>query len=218
MLVNADFDQPATIHFDQVDWMASPSAGVDRKFLDRVGEEVARATSFVRYVPGSRFPSHTHDEGEEILVLDGVFSDEHADYPVGTYFRNPPGTAHAPGSETGCLLFVKLRQFPPEDTAALTVPIAEIGAQMMRSRAAQRRILYQSDWEIVSLSWFPPGARMVALHDAVSEYLVLNGFFRSESDIYRRFSWFRMPAKHKLEAIAGEQGCLAWGKVGPSAV
>ena len=77
--------------------------GVDRRPLDRIGEEVARATSIVRYAPGSRFSAHTHGGGEEFIVLDGVFQDEHGDYPPGTYVRNPPGTRHTPGSEPGRL-------------------------------------------------------------------------------------------------------------------
>ncbi|GAL13613.1 hypothetical protein JCM19233_4618 [Vibrio astriarenae] len=51
--------------------------------LDRVGGEVARATSIVRYKPNSAFSPHTHDGGEEFFVLEGVFSDEHGDYPQG---------------------------------------------------------------------------------------------------------------------------------------
>jgi hypothetical protein len=77
--------------------------------LDRIGDEVAKATSIVRYLPGSKFKTHTHEFGEEIFVLDGVFSDETGDFPAGTYIMNPPGSSHAPHSESGCTLFVKLR-------------------------------------------------------------------------------------------------------------
>ena len=83
--------------------------------LDRVGDEVARATSIVRYEPGSQFSAHTHDLGEEFFVLDGIFSDEHGDYPAGTYVRNPPGSSHTPYTVEGCTIFVKLRQFDLED-------------------------------------------------------------------------------------------------------
>src|SRR5215469_13150683 len=83
--------------------------------LDRTGDEVARATSIVRYAPASRFAAHTHDGGEEFLVLEGVFQDEHGDYPAGSYVRNPPTSRHTPGSAPGCMLFVKLWQFDLED-------------------------------------------------------------------------------------------------------
>ena len=83
--------------------------------LDRIGGEVARATTIVRYAPNSRFPAHIHGGGEEFLVLDGVFQDEHGDFPAGSYVRNPPGTRHTPGSAPGCTIFVKLWQFDPDD-------------------------------------------------------------------------------------------------------
>jgi hypothetical protein len=82
---------------------------------DRVGDEVARATSIVRYAVGSAFSPHTHGGGEEFLVLEGVFQDEHGDYPVGSYVRNPPQSRHTPRSDPGCVLFVKLHQFDPND-------------------------------------------------------------------------------------------------------
>jgi quercetin dioxygenase-like cupin family protein len=119
MELNADFSRRAALHGASLDWVASPMAGVDRRMLDRIGEEVARATSIVRYAPHSHFSPHTHSGGEEFLVLDGVFQDEHGDFPAGCYIRNPPGSAHRPGSEPGCVIFVKLWQFDPADRTQL---------------------------------------------------------------------------------------------------
>jgi anti-sigma factor ChrR (cupin superfamily) len=67
--------------------------------LERVGDEVAKATSIVRYRPGLKFPVHTHEFGEEMLVLEGIFINEISDYPAGTYIMNPPGSSHSPWSE-----------------------------------------------------------------------------------------------------------------------
>lgn len=111
MQINSDFSQRVVILPQQYQFIASPLAGVSRMMLDRAGEEVARATSIVRYAAGSGYSAHTHNGGEEILVLAGVFSDEHGDYPAGTYLRNPPGTSHKPFSADGCTLLVKLWQF-----------------------------------------------------------------------------------------------------------
>ncbi|MEY8840623.1 cupin domain-containing protein, partial [Cribrihabitans sp. XS_ASV171] len=83
MRINADFSKRAAVHFEQTDWVSSPANGVERKMLDRIGEEVARATSIVRFAPGSAFAPHTHDGGEEYLVLEGVFQDEMGDFPEG---------------------------------------------------------------------------------------------------------------------------------------
>jgi ChrR Cupin-like domain len=96
MELNSDFTQRAAVHAAQLAWKPSPIAGVERRMLDRIGDEVARATSFVRYAPHSRFSAHTHGGGEEFLVLEGVFQDEHGDFPAGSYIRNPPTSSHSP--------------------------------------------------------------------------------------------------------------------------
>ena len=115
MELHTDFSQRVILHTEQMPWSPSPAAGVERRQLDRQGEEVARATSIVRYASGSYFAAHTHGGGEEIFVLEGVFSDEHGHYSPGSYLRNPPGTTHTPFSEPGCVIFVKLWQFNPGD-------------------------------------------------------------------------------------------------------
>ena len=116
--INDNFNERAVVYSDKLDWTASPMPNVYRKMLDRIGDEVARATTIVRYEPNSEFSSHLHTGGEEFLVLDGVFSDEHNDYPKGTYVRNPIGTQHTPkiGAE-GAVIFVKLQQFSHKDTS-----------------------------------------------------------------------------------------------------
>ena len=105
-----------------MDWQPSPAAGVWRKRLELAGAvEAGRVTSVVRFDPGARFPRHAHPDGEEILVLDGVFSDETGDYPAGSHLLNPDGTSHAPWSGPGCTLFVKLRQYPGADRPRLAI-------------------------------------------------------------------------------------------------
>jgi anti-sigma factor ChrR (cupin superfamily) len=82
MRLNADFTKRVVIRPEDYDWVASAASGVDRMMLDRIGDEVARATTIVRFAPNSAFDAHTHGGGEEYLVLDGVFSDEAGDYPA----------------------------------------------------------------------------------------------------------------------------------------
>ena len=115
MKINADFNRRVLIHSRQLDWLESPMPGVSRRPLDRVGNEVARATSIVRYAPESKFSPHIHAGGEEFIVLEGVFQDEHGDFPEGSYIRNPPASKHRPSSALGCVIFVKLWQFDPQD-------------------------------------------------------------------------------------------------------
>ena len=120
-LINADFTRRVVIATDTLPWIASPQAGVERRLLDRIGGEVARATSLVRYAPASAFPAHEHGLGEEFFVLSGVFSDEHGDYGEGTYVRNPPRSRHTPRTAPGCTIFVKLRQMPPTETMRIVI-------------------------------------------------------------------------------------------------
>ncbi|MDA1077105.1 MAG: cupin domain-containing protein, partial [Proteobacteria bacterium] len=115
MFVRADYDQYAHVSAADQRWIPSPQAGVERVLLDRAGDEVAVATSLVRYAPGSAFPGHKHTLGEEFIVLEGEFGDEHGRHPAMSYVRNPPGTAHVPFSDPGCTIFVKLRQFSLDD-------------------------------------------------------------------------------------------------------
>lgn len=115
--VNAALDQRVVIKPEHYQWIDSPMPGVERMRLDRICEAVDRVTTIVRYAPNSAFSSHIHTGGEEFFVLEGIFADEHREYPAGTYVRNPIGTAHTPriGSE-GATIFVKLDQFAVEDT------------------------------------------------------------------------------------------------------
>src|SRR3712207_8291229 len=119
MRINDDLSRPVIVHAAKLDWVPSPAAGVDRRMLFRIGGEVARATSIVRYAPGGAFPRHAHGGGEEIIVLEGAFQDEHGDYPAVSYFRSPPGTSHVPASKDGCTIFVRLWQFRDGDQAQI---------------------------------------------------------------------------------------------------
>jgi quercetin dioxygenase-like cupin family protein len=117
--VNADLSLRVVVDTRQMAWEPSPSGSVCRKPLYRRGGELGPVTGLVRYAPGGSFREHTHPEGEEILVLEGVFSDEHGDYPAGTFLMNPHGSRHSPGSVSGCALFVRLRQYPGNDRPRL---------------------------------------------------------------------------------------------------
>jgi len=214
MRLNADFTKRVVLRPEDMRWVASPMPGVDRRMLDRIGGEVARATSIVRYAPGSRFSSHTHGGGEEFLVLDGVFSDETGDYPAGTYVRNPIGTAHAPHSEPGCALFVKLHQFEPGDTVqkaidtrkAAFVPGPEPGLSVLP--------LHESGTETVMLIRFAPGTRSEPRsHSGGAEILVLDGVLSDEHGDYPAGSWLRMPPLSS-HAPHSAGGCLIYVKTG----
>src|SRR4029453_12170194 len=145
MRINADFTKRASVHAGESDWVRSPMPGVERRMLDRVGDEVARATSIVRYAPGTAFSPHTHLGGEEFFVLEGIFQDERGDYPAGSYVRNPPTSRHPPGSQAGFTIFVKLFQFDPADRAHVNVDTRRADAVAAAGRRSVRLIPLLND-------------------------------------------------------------------------
>ncbi|WP_300033514.1 cupin domain-containing protein [uncultured Roseobacter sp.] len=213
MELNADFDKRAVVHAAQIPWKPSPMAGVDRRMLDRIGDEVARATSIVRYAPGSRFSAHTHTGGEEFLVLEGVFQDEHGDFPAGTYVRNPPTTSHTPGSEDGCVIFVKLWQFDMQDRNQFRVDTnGDDYVPVQNAPGVTRMDLHQDADEDVCTEHWAPGTS-VALHapDGM-EILVLSGSFTEAGEQFSKDSWLRLPRGAETTATAGEEGTKVWIK------
>ena len=215
MELNADFSRRATMHGARLDWVPSPMAGVERRMLDRIGGEVARATSIVRYAPDSHFSPHTHGGGEEFLVLDGVFQDEHGDFPAGCYIRNPPGSAHRPGSDAGCVIFVKLWQFDPADRTHLRLDTSERPyAAADRRPGVEILPLFADTVELVRLERWAPGAAIELDLPGGGEFLVLEGGFAERDEAFAPLSWLRLPAGDRLAATAGPQGCRLWIKTG----
>lgn len=213
MEINADFTTRAVVHAARIDWVASPMPGVARKMLDRIGDEVARATSIVSYAPGSAFSPHTHGGGEEFLVLDGVFQDEHGDYPAGAYVRNPPGSAHTPRSAPGCVILVKLWQFDPDDsTTVRRAPGATAAVTLAEGITAAP--LFSAPGEDVRLETWAPGVAVARAAPGGAEVFVLEGGFVEGLDSFGRWSWLRLPAGARLEAVAGPQGARVWVKSG----
>ena len=215
MELNADFSQRAAVHASRLAWLPSPIQGVERRMLDRIGDEVARATSIVRYAPGSRFSAHTHGGGEEFFVLEGTFQDEHGDYPAGYYVRNPPASTHIPGSGAGCVIFVKLWQFAPDDKVTVRIdtrPRPFLPAPMQHGIELQA--LFNDDREHVRLERWAPGTRVEHRAKGGIELLVLDGRFREGGEEFTTQSWLRLPVGALLRAEAGPEGCRLWVKSG----
>lgn len=215
MNVAAQFDQRVVVHSEQLPWVASPMPGVQRRLLDRVGDEVARATSIVRYAANSVFSPHIHSGGEEFIVLEGVFQDEHGDYPAGTYVRNPPHSKHKPGSQKGCIIFVKLWQFQPQDRYRMSVQTSSLKAtSSLMHTGVLNTPLYKDDIEEVSLLTFEPYAEIKLKVNGGAELLVLQGSVQEHDDELCKYSWLRVPLNSQISAKAGEHGAKVWLKTG----
>jgi anti-sigma factor ChrR (cupin superfamily) len=215
MDLNADFETPASIHAGELEWRASPMPGVSRRMLDRIGDEVARATSIVRYDAGSAFSAHTHGGGEEFFVLEGVFQDEHGDYPVGTYVRNPPGSSHTPASKDGCVIFVKLWQFDPADRTHVIVDTNKAAAVPHRDRPGVSVLpLFADEHEDVRVEQWEPDVEVTMDVGGGAELLVLDGSLRHGDEVFGRDGWLRLPVGARLHAVAGAQGARVFVKTG----
>ncbi|MDP5069928.1 MAG: cupin domain-containing protein [Congregibacter sp.] len=212
-----DLNHRIAVDSNALPWEPSPGGEVLRKRLHRVGPaESGQVTSIVRYQPGSRFPAHDHPEGEEILVLEGVFSDRHGDWPAGTYLLNPEGFRHAPFSEDGCLLFVKLRQFPGHTRDHVIVDTMGTDWRSSVRPGVSWKKLYAQEpfsdhmrlerWnrpDDVGLLNFPQGV----------ELFVLRGEFSDQHGSYPMHSWLRLPPGSSLSP-EGKGACELYIKEG----
>jgi len=215
MNLNFDLTQRVVVHAAHMPWTASPIAGVERRTLERIGDEVARATTIVRYAPGSRFSAHTHAGGEEFIVLDGVFQDEHGDFPRGSYVRNPPTSSHTPRSEIGCAIFVKLWQFDPDDPRHVRRDTDLMAFVSAPDRPGVELLpLFHDVYEDVRIERWAAGAQVDLEVPGGIEVLVLEGGFRDGGDSLETHAWLRIPAGGCLRAEANGFGCRLWVKSG----
>lgn len=191
--LNMDFSQRLAIETASMAWLPSPAAGVMRKPLEREAKESGHTTSIVQYAPGSAFAEHKHPLGEEILVLDGVFSDETGHYGAGSYIRNPPGSHHAPFSQEGCTLFVKLNHFAPDDLE--TVRINTHSSEWLPGQGGLKVMpLHSFKTAHTALVHWPAGERFQPhRHFGGEEILVLSGEFCDEHGHYPTGTWLRSP-------------------------
>ena len=213
---HADLHRRARVDTTALAWEASPSGTVWRQPLYRVGGEHGPVTSLVRYAPGGSFRPHAHPEGEEILVLAGVFADEHGAYPAGTYLFNPDGSRHAPRSEVGCLLFVRLRQSPGAERPRVVVdtttgpwapgPAPGIELQLLYAHAGYPERVHLERWA--------PGATRPRLGlPGGEELFILAGTLGDEDGDYGTGGWLRYPPGD-AGVLRSDAGCRLYVRVG----
>lgn len=215
MRINADFTRRAASHEASSAWVASPSGGVERLMLDRIGGEVARATTIVRFAPGSAFPAHTHGGGEEYFVLEGDFVDKEGSHKAGTYVRNPPGSRHAPRAPNGATIFVKLSQFGTDDRRALSIDTRNYaGGAGDKRPAVQSMHLHSHGKQNVRIELWEPGVEIDNWGHGGIEVLVLDGDFTEGQETFVKYSWLRLPPCESLVARAGTNGARLLVKSG----
>ncbi len=215
MELNADFSKRVAVHAANIPWQSSPMPGVDRRMLDRSGDEIARATTIVRYAPCTAFSAHVHTGGEEFFVLEGVFRDEHGDFPAGSYVRNPPESEHTPSSGPGCTIFVKLWQFHPADRTHVRIDTnKKVFIADSNRPGVEVMPLFEDHREAVSLERWQAGQKVKLDASNGVEVLVLEGSFIESSEPFESQSWLRLPKGAVAHAESGPQGARVWVKRG----
>jgi anti-sigma factor ChrR (cupin superfamily) len=202
-------------------WQPSPSGTVFRKRLHLVGgSESGQVTSVVRYAPAATFHAHDHPEGEEIFVQEGVFSDEHGDWPAGTYLLNPEGFRHAPFSRGGCLLFVKLRQFAGPGRRHVVLQTNDLEWQPGGRAGVSIKPLYSGrddgsafgdETHLERFGAATPPARVD--YPTGAEILVLAGSFEDGDAVHPVGTWLRFP-EGSGHAPSSAGGCELYVKTG----
>lgn len=213
MNIHSDYSKRVVLDHHDLPWILSPSLGVERRMLDRKGDELAKATSIVRYQAGARFPSHVHEFGEEILVLDGVLGDETGSYPAGSYIMNPPGSSHAPFSEDGCTLFVKLRHLGSEqiEREIVDTHLAPWLQGMVPGLTVMP--LMRQGMGSTLVRWAPQTYFNPHKHYGGEEIFVVDGVFEDEHGRYPIGSWIRSPHL-SMHAPFSKEGCTIFVKTG----
>lgn len=216
MRINADFSKRVVVRPSDYDWVNSPMPGVERMMLDRVGEEVARATSLVRYAPNTTFSPHVHGGGEEFLVLAGVFADEHKAYPEGTYVRNPIDTSHSPRvGEAGCTIFVKLHQFEKDDRQPIVIDTLKSNWSPGLVPGLEVLSLHEYGPEHIALvNWAPNTEFKPHTHHGGEEVFVVRGTFYDEHGEYPAGTWIRSPHNSAHTPYTRDDGALIYVKIG----
>lgn len=214
--LNPDFSAQIIIQTREMDWQESPSPGVWRKRLDLVGPvEAGRVTSIVRYDPGSSFTSHPHPDGEEILVLEGTFSDHTGDYAAGSYLLNPEGFSHAPFTEEGCVLFVKLRQYPGLNRQHVLRDINKAEWQDSGDGRSRLPLFEDEDYpEVMWLNKMAPGTEgPVHDHPGGEEIFIIEGGIEDELGHHGAGTWLRYPPGSRHQ-VASPTGATVYIKTG----
>jgi len=213
MNINNDYNQRVVINHHDLPWIPSPELGVLRRMLERQGAEVAKATSIVKYLPGSKFEAHQHELGEEILVLEGTFSDETGSYGAGNFIMNPPGSVHSPFSESGCTLFVKLRHLGPDQITREVIDTKTAPWYQGMVPGLHVMPLMQQGTGSTLVKWAPQTYFNPHRHHGGEEIFVVDGVFEDEHGRYPAGSWIRSPHL-SLHKPFSKEGCTIFVKTG----
>ena len=214
MQLNNDLSRVVVLNTAEIPWQASPDGAVLLRMLEQECAAGMRTTFLVRYQPGTHLTSHTHEKGEEIIVLEGNFSDEQGAYPAGCYIKTPPGSTHAPYSEAGCTLLIKQSHMQPDDMERVVVDVQS--STWYPGMVGGLSVLPLSEFKgehSALVKWQPGTVFNPHRHWGGEEIYVLEGVFEDEFGRYPAGTWLRNPHMSQ-HAPFSKEGCTIFVKVG----
>ena len=93
------------------EWTATSHSGIERS-LFRKNDEGGRS-SLVRLSAGSKFPRHTHQGSEEVVILSGTVVIGGVELNSGDYLFTQPGEEHDVLALADAIIFVSSQKSTP---------------------------------------------------------------------------------------------------------
>jgi anti-sigma factor ChrR (cupin superfamily) len=126
---------------------------------------------------------------------------------------NPPGSSHAPFSNAGCTLFVKLRHLGPDQVVREVIDTKS--AQWHQGMVPGLHVmpLMQQGNGSTLVRWAPQTYFNPHKHYGGEEIFVVDGVFEDEHGRYPAGSWIRSPHM-SLHQPFSKEGCTIFVKTG----
>ncbi len=193
MEINSDISKRVVIRQETLRWTETPSSGIKQLVLERGADALSRATFVIQLEPGSSM-QNSCEFGHEIVVLDGVLSDESGNYCKGDYLKNPPGSSNVYESASGCMLFVKNQHLEMEEDQRILVKTSSRPWYQGLVDGLSVMPLSEFGTRHTALVRWAPGTRFNAhRHFGGEEIYVLDGVFADEFGKYPGGTWMRSP-------------------------
>lgn len=210
--INANFHLPVSVKTNVFDWQGFTKAGIRQRSLERLVGRHSRLTAVAQFAAGQVFKKIAHEHGVEFLVLSGKFSDEHGDYGVGSYVRNPAAAYRMPFTRDGCTVLLKVGRFQLLDQKRVVV----------NTRDSHRKWKATGEPGVSCLDLHQFSEQHVSLHkiraecwitfkclNLALEIFVIEGDISVSGSHYEAGTWLRYPPGSRIK-VRSKHGCCLY--------
>jgi anti-sigma factor ChrR (cupin superfamily) len=212
--VNADCTKLVIVPPDKMIWESTGVNGVSQMVLERINHSnLGRETALLRLDPGSELPPEVQDARLELFVVEGSFSDGHAEYGPRTFVMNPVGTTYKASSKDGCVLYVKRLKGFSSDVERVATDIETADWEPFGHRVAEVVHFYRDAARNVTARVgrvFPNAQVMEHDHPGGEEVLILDGVFKDQFGDGTPGTWLRYPIGLAHAPYTGDEGALIY--------